>query len=197
MKAPRLSPRDRRTLVAGAAIVAALVLGAKGIPAWLAWTRATRDEAREMVAEAARARASVEGATPTRDSLAVRYKRYLALAPRLLDATTPAGGGAALSSVVAGAAAGASAKVASIQIRADSAGPAAFTRVAVRADVVCDVRGLVAMLAALERGQLLVTVPELAVTSPDPGAGDDRPEMLHVQLLVEALVLNRRTKEAR
>lgn len=174
-----------------------LLLAARGIPAWLGWQRETRAGAAELHAEATRAIASVRGAESTHDSLIAREVRYLALVPGLLDGDSPAAAAAALSSLVSGAAETGGVRVGSLQLRNDSTSRGAFTRVAVRASLVGDIRGLTRMLAALEQGPELLAIRELSVTQPDVAAGDDRPEMLRAELLVEGLVLNKHVRGKR
>jgi len=197
MSAPTLSRRDRRVLLLGVAIVMTLLLGARGIPAWLGWQREARAGAAELHAEAARALASVRGAASTHDSLIAREVRYLALVPGLLEGDSPASAAAALSSLLSGAAETEGVRVGSLQLRRDSTSRGAFTRVAVQASLIGDIRSLTSMLTALEQGPELLAIRELSVTQPDVSAGDDRPEMLRVELLVEGLVLNRRTRGKR
>lgn len=185
-----LGSRDRRVLAVGVLICCTLVIAARGVPALLRWTRAARENALELGAEAARAQGSVDNAKRTRDSLAVRQARYTAISPRLLDGETAAGAGGALASLVSNAAAGANVRLGSVQIRTDTAHADAFLAVRVQADVVGDINGLTTMLAALERGQTLLAVRALSVAQPEIAAGDDRPESLRAELTVESLMPN-------
>jgi hypothetical protein len=141
--------------------------------------------------------ASVRNAESTHDSLLAREVRYLALVPGLLDGDSPAAAAAALSSLVSSAAETGGARVGSLQLRNDSTSRGAFTRVAVRASVVGDIRSLTSMFAALETGPEVLAIRELSVTQPDVGAGDDKPEMLRAELLVEGLMLNKHVRGAR
>jgi hypothetical protein len=188
----RMTQRDRKVLATGAIACAALAAGARGIPALLQWTRDSRGAAAQLVGEEARARASIARADETRDTLTSRNARYLALAPRLLEGESAAGAGAALASILSGAAAVSSVRVGSVQIRADTATHGVFTKVAVSVDLTGDIRGLTAMLATLERGPALLAVRELSITQPEPAAGDDRAETLRADLMVEGLMLTPR-----
>ena len=188
----RLTPRDRRVLTVGAISCAALAMGARGIPALMRWTRDSRAAAAQLVGEEARARTSIARAAETRDTLAARNARYLALAPRLLDGETAAGAGGTLASIVSGAATASNVRLGSVQIRADSTRRGAFTSVAVRADLTGDIRGISEMLATLEKGPALLAVRELSITQPEPAAGDDRAEVLRAEVVVEGLMLTPR-----
>lgn len=185
----RLSPRDRRTLLGGVGAIAAIVALGRGLPAWRRWDAETRAGAAELVAEAARAEASVRDERPTRDSLAARNGRFLALAPRLLEGATPATAAANLSAVVSGVATLSNVRVESVELQSDSGGAGSFRRVAVRASLVGDVRGVMATLAALERGPTLLAIRELAITQTEQAGPEDRAEVLRAQLVVEGLAL--------
>lgn len=188
MTRPGLPARDRRALVIGAATVLLLVLGGKGVPAWLRWTGGARAEASALIAEAVRARESVRNTGTVRDSLAARRPRYEELAPAILEGETATGAAGSLAEQLSNAAAEANVQLGSVQLRADTTSQAAFTRVAVRADFTGDIIGVAAMLYVLEGGAELLSIRELSITQPEPAAGDDRPEMLRVSLVIEGLV---------
>ncbi|MFL5560837.1 MAG: type II secretion system protein GspM [Gemmatimonadaceae bacterium] len=185
-----LSSRDRRVLAIGVLMCFTLVVGTRGVPTLLRWTRETRANATQLSDEAARAQRSVEDAARTRDSLAIRRAQYSAITPRLLEGETAAGAGAVLASLVSSIAAESNVRLGSVQIKADTAHADAFVAIRVHADVIGDVSGLATMLAALERGRTLVAVRELSLAQPDLAAGDDRPEALRGELTVEGLMAN-------
>lgn len=189
-----MSGRDRRALSLGALVIVATLAGARGVPALGAWSETSVASAREVVAEAARAYRGVLEAPVLADTMRVRSERFIALAPALLDGKSAATAGATLASIVSGAAAASDAKLGSVQLRADTAARdssatarRAFTRVAVRASLTADVGGLSRFLLALERGLTLLSIDELSVTQPDPGAESTRPEMLQVEIVVAGL----------
>jgi hypothetical protein len=188
-----LSARDRRTLVVGGALVASLIVLAKGVPAWRTWVAEARADADEQARAAADADALVAHARATHDTLAARNARYIALAPALVAGNTPGEASATLVSVVSVAASAAGVKVGAIQLRpaADTGGQRAFVRVSVHVDVVGDIRGIAAMLAGLEHGPLRLRVRELTVTQPDAAAPADRVEALRTDLTVEGLAMAR------
>ena len=189
-----LSSRDRRALTLGGLGVVAAVVIARGFPALHRWSEASAASAREVAEEASRAERSARGAVALKDTMRVRGERFIALAPILLDGSSPATAGATLGSIISGAAAAADARLGSIHVlpqatRPDSSGgaPRAFARVSVRANMTADVRGLSRVLLALERGPTLLSVEELAVTQPEPAGDGSRPEMLHVEFVVAGL----------
>jgi hypothetical protein len=193
-KGVRLSTRDRRALSIGAIVVAGGVLVGRGLPALRAWSDASIASAGEAVAEAHRVELSVRGASALTDTIQARTARFLTLAPALVDGTSAGTAGATLASLLSGAAATAGAKLGSVQVRTegsvrDSSGARTFPRVAVRASLTADVRGLAKLLVALERGPTLLSIEELAVTQPEPGADGGRPEVLQVELVIGGLAL--------
>jgi hypothetical protein len=194
-----MSARDRRALSLGALVIAATIAGARGVPALREWSATSVASAREVVGEAERARRGLLGADALADTMRARSERLVALAPALLDGKSAATAGATLASLVSGAAAASDAKLGSVQVRADTAvrdssaaARRAFTRVAVRASLTADVRGLSRFLLALERGLTLLSIDELSVTQPEPGADGMRPEMLQVEIVVAGLALTTR-----
>lgn len=186
---PTLSPRDRRVLVVGGVLVAAMLLFGRGLPAYVSWRRAAMEEARLSVDDAAEAERAIRRLKPVLDSLDARRARFVDLAPAVLEGRTPAAAAGSLASLVGGAAAKAGVRVSSVQPRPDSAGPGTFTRVSVRVDAAGDVYGLGAFLAALEGGPELLSVREIAVTQSDPAATPDRVEELRIELTVDGLAL--------
>lgn len=192
-----ISPRERRTLVVGAATVTALLGLGKGVPAWRRWDGLTRAAARETMAEAARARASVERLGVVRESLDARSARYRALTSRFVAGETPATAAGALASVITEWAARSGLTLGAVSVRVDSAAGApprssrgpSLARISVSGDAVGDLAGVTTFLGDLEQGPLLLAVRELALTQPDPAAPGDRPEMLRVEFVIEGLTL--------
>lgn len=189
MRSLTISARDRRVLVFGIASIALVFAVARGLPAWRQWYAETSAFAGQLRGELARAQVSMHRAGVTRDSLAVRKRRLMALLPLLVSGDTPQMAGASLASMLASAATTAGVRLGTVQVRPDSLGRAVFTRVAVRAEVIGDVRGLTAFLSAVERDATLLAVRELSVSQPEPAAPPERAEALRVELTVEGLAL--------
>lgn len=184
-----MSDRDRRTLVAGAAIVIALVLLSRGLPAWRRWDAETRASAAEMAAEAARAESTVRLLPASLDSLQARRERYVALGRGILDGESTAAAGASLASLVSGAAARAGVQIGSVQVRPDTAGAGTFMRIAVQADGTGDLPAITRLLGMLEGGRELLAVRQLSITQPNPGGPAEQPEALRMDIVVEGLAL--------
>jgi hypothetical protein len=104
--------------------------------------------------------------------------------------------GAALASVVSGAAVIAGLELGAISIRLDTTRTNVFSRPSVRGDARGDITGLTRFLAALERGPTMLVIRQLAVTQPEPGAAGDRPETLRIEFTIEGIALERAAMEA-
>lgn len=192
----RLSPRDRRTVMLGAAAIAALVFLSRGVPALREWHSESVAEAAELTAEVHRAESSVRNEAVVRDSQSRRGARFLALGPRLVAGSTPSAAAGTLASFVSGTATLAGVRTGAVTVRQDSTEGGSLTRIVVRASGTGDVRGVTALLRALESGPLLLRVRELSITQPEPAAGNDRPESLRLELVVEGLALAPPTRAA-
>jgi hypothetical protein len=188
-----LSRRDRRTLVIGGSVIGSLVLLSKGVPVWRDWVAASKAGAVEQARAVVEADALVAHAKASRDTLAARNTRYIALAPALIAGNTPAEASATLASLVSSAASGAGVKLGAVQLRpvADTGAARAFVRVGVHADVVGDIRGITTLLASLEHGPARLRVRDVTITQPDAAAPDDRVEALRADLTVEGLAMAR------
>ncbi|HEX6053627.1 MAG TPA: type II secretion system protein GspM [Gemmatimonadaceae bacterium] len=189
MTLENFSARDRLTVIIGAVTIVLLLGGSRAIP-W--WRRAHREVT--VAAADARERLAFEQSLlrserAARDSATARSRRYLALAPRILPGRSPAIAAAELAAMVSGAAQGSGLRVGAVQVQPDTTRLGVFARVAVRAQVTGDVRGVSALLLTLERGPLVLNIRELSLAQLDAGADDTRPEMLRGEMLVEALSL--------
>jgi hypothetical protein len=189
---PTLSDRDRRTLIIGVAVIALLVLLSKGVPAWRRWDAGVRASAGEMAAEAARAERTVRLLPASLDSLEARKGRFIAVGQGVLDGESAAASGAALASLVSGAAARAGVQMGSVQLRPDTASAGTFMRMGVRADATGDLPAITRMLALLEGAPELLAIRELAITQPAPGGPAEQPEALRMEITVQGLALVRR-----
>ncbi|MGH7719650.1 MAG: type II secretion system protein GspM [Gemmatimonadaceae bacterium] len=186
-----VTPRERRTLLAGSCAIVVMIALTRGVPAWREAGRDARASALELRAELGRARESVERMTSTRDTLVARRERLTEAHAGVLAAESPATAAAMLASLISEAASASSVRLGAIQIRPDTAGGPHYVRVAVRADATGDVRGILSLISALERGPVLVSIRELSISQPEPGAEADRPETLRVELLVAGLAMRR------
>lgn len=184
-----MSEGDRRALVAGAAVVVASVLFARGLPAWRRWDAGAHEAAAERAREAARTESIVRTLPAGLDSLQARRARYVALGRGVLDGESTAAAGASLASLVSGAAARAGVRIGSVQVRPDTAGAGTFLRISVRAEGTGDLPAITRMLETLEGGRTLLAVRGVSITQPTPGGPAEQPEALRLELTVEGLAL--------
>lgn len=182
-----LSARDRRTLTIGAVVVGSLFALARGLPALVRWQRGASAEAETLVTDLAMARAGARSMTMLRDSLRARQARLAAMDSAILTGPTPSAAAAQLASLLEDLADEAQVKVSAMQLHADSAATGALVQVGVRMTAVADVYGLLALLRAIEGGNPLLAVRELAVTQPEPAAPSSKPESLRLDVAVVAL----------
>jgi hypothetical protein len=192
MKGIRMSTRDRRALLGGAAALILVLAISRGLPAYLAWQREARSEDAELRRALSSANSVIALSEATRDSTITRGRRVIALAPAILSGDTPNSAGATLAGVLSGAAAQSGVRLGAIQLRSDSLSRDAFTHIGAHMEATGDIRGVAAMLGALERGPTLLAIRSLSITQPDLLAGDDRVEALRVELDVEGVMLNPR-----
>jgi hypothetical protein len=188
--------RDRTTLAVGIVVCGAIVSAGRGIPqlcVWEATHLAAAAEAEQRLAVAATAAgmaASIEGD-------ADRARRQAAAADSsLIGGATPAAAAAALALLLSDRADSTGVALTSESVRADTGFIYGFARARVRLTASADVRGLTRFLARVEGSAHLLAVREMTLSQTDPGAGDDRPENLRIELVVEALVRRTTTEEA-
>jgi hypothetical protein len=188
--------RDRRTLAFGIVVCGAIVGAGRGVP-FLRAREATRlaaaAEAEQRLGAASAAAemaASIEGG-------ADRARRQAAAADSaLIGGATPAAAAAALALILSDRADSTGVAVTSESVKADTGFTYGFARARVRLTASADVRGLTRFLARVEGSAHLLAVREMTLSQTDPGAGDDRPENLRIELVVEALVRRTTTGEA-
>jgi len=185
-----MTARDRRALVWGASVIIAAFVALRVLPGALraasAWH--VRAEARqEALAHTRRLLASVP---QLEDSLRVLLPAVVALAPHLVDGRTPSEASASLASLIALEARRHALSV----VRVDplpGAAAGVFTRVAVHAEFEGDVRGLVAILQAIETGEPILTVESVSVDAPEGASPGGTTERLRIEITVAGYGLPR------
>jgi len=191
-----LSPRDRKTLVAGVLGVVTIVAGGRAIPMWREWDEQARTSAVELSARVSTLENQLRQLPALRDSARVRGARSLAARARLIEAPTAATAGANLATQVTDIADDLGVKVSAVQIRPDTLFRSGYARVAVSLTATGDVTHLADLLTALELSDGLMAVRELTVTPADVLLPDGRPETIRFQLLIEALAVKSDLKNA-
>lgn len=187
-----MSPRDRRALLIGGAVVAAAVLALRVAP-WAA--RAVFDRRAELEASAAlaaRMEDEVRSASHLEDSGAVVRTRLAALAPALLAGTTPAEASADLAGRLAAAAERHRVRVSRTDQVPDSGGADGLRQVRLRVAIESDTRGLLAFLRELSRESAVLLVDSVRTVVADPQVPAGRPELLQSELTVRGWWLDAR-----
>jgi hypothetical protein len=185
-----MTPRDRKALLLGAAVVLGAVLLLRVIPWGVRSVLALRTRTLERVETLTRAQDVLAAAPALRDSLTRALGAVVALAPRLVDGRTAAEASASLSALVSMAASRHQVRLVRLDPLPDSAA-GVFRRVAVHAELEGDVRGLTRFLRAIETGDPLLTIPTLAVLAPDPLGRVPGPEALRAEVDVTGFFLLR------
>lgn len=204
--------RQRRTLLFGGGAVLSILLAGRAVPAWRDALRERRVAAAEAQGQWVTATGALARHVRVRDTLRARQARLDAVAATLVPGTDEGAAGRALAAMVAGAASGAGVRVTSTAVldanprlpgravgepvpRAGHRLPETATddrllrTVAVRVVGAGDVRGVTTLLQTLERGPMRLAVRSLAITQPAVAAGDERPEQLQLEMVVEGLAI--------
>ena len=189
--------RDRRALVVGGIAVAVAVLGLRVLP-W-AVRRLTEAHAvlRERATLLARTREEMASLPTLRDSAAVLSQALVALAPQVLSGSSPAEAGADLSGRMNLAASRAPAKVERLDPLPDSSGDGRLGRVRVHAALETDVRGLIALIRAIDGGDEVLKLDELRVDALEAGTVPRGPEILKIDITVSGWYIRPRSTEKR
>ncbi len=192
-----MTPRDRRALFMGGIAIGLAVLGLRVLPAAVRRVTEVGAVLRERATLLARTRDEMASLPTLRDSAAVLSQSLIALAPQVLSGSTSAEAGADLSARMNLAASRAPARIERIDPLPDSSGDGRLGRVRVHAALETDVRGLVALLRAVDAGDEVLKLDELRVQAPDPGTVERGPEILKVEITVSGWYLKARSIEKR
>ncbi len=156
----------------------------------LAWKRDVRAESEENRLAVQNARAVLGAERRVRDSAAARGRRVIALASLLLSGDTPASASASLEGIISGAAASSNVQLGTLEMKADSITRSEFTRIVVKGSANGDIQGLAHMLQQLEQGPALLAVEELSITQPELNGAADHMESLHMEIVIDGLMLS-------
>ncbi len=185
-----MNPRDRRALVLGGAIVAALALTLRGIPAAEGRLAELHRIALERQATLTRAQAVLESRLAVRDSFEHVVAGIISLAPHLLDGRTAADANASLSGLLALAARRHAVRVLRTEtIEFSDGGTSAFGRATVHVEVEGDINGILRLVRALETADPLLTISSLEISAPSAPAAAGQAEVLHGEVTITGYYL--------
>ena len=180
-----LSTRDRRALLLGITIIAAIVVSARVLPAWRRWQVNEQSAADAAALGLARSRAELLGQRAAHDSLAARWARLNSVRDEWLVGYTPAAAGAALAGDVSNAGERAGVTIGALDIRVDSVGDAVILPVRVQATATGDIQGIVSFLAAIESNRVVLSIRALSIDAADAAAPTNAAEVLRADLTIE------------
>jgi len=192
-----MTPRDRRALLLGGLLVASAVLALRVLPSSVRHVSGAYALLRERVTLLARTFDEMASLPVLRDSAAVLSQALVALAPQVLSGSTAAEASADLVARMNLAASRAPAKIGRLDPVPDSSADGRLGRVRVQAALETDVRGLIALIRAIDGGDEVLRLDELHVEAPDPGAVSRGPEILKVEITVSGWYIKPRVPETR
>lgn len=184
-----MSSRDRRALLSGLLVIAALGIFTRGLPAFQEWRREVAQTAVDLTAESEQARRSLALLSTTLDSLELRRDRLAGSATFLLAGESHSAAAATLAARVSAAAAMAQVRLGSIQVHPDTGASGTFANVSVTADGLGNAGGIGRMLAELEIGPPELAIREWSISQADPVRAMSQQETLRFEFTVGGLMV--------
>lgn len=186
--------RDRRAIGFGVAALIALLLAGRGVPALVRATRDARSEAFAALTEARDAERFVNRLRERAGNADTSTADNDGMHGAMLHAVSGAGLASALEASVEEAADSAGVRLTGLRAATVDTTGGALRRVVADATAECDVEGLATLLAVLETGRPVIRIGRLILVVADVAAPPQRPEVLRVEIQVEAIgVLAART----
>ena len=186
-----MTSRERRALRWGAGVLLAVLLTVRVMPAGLGWFRELRARTTSGAELLARERAQVTSLARLEDSSRIAAAQLVALAPRILNGGSEGEAASDLASRVGQGAEAARVKLLRTDPVVDSGAAGLLRRMALRAELEGDTRGIVRLVAGLEGSAVVLRADRLRVSAPDPLSPVTRPEVLHAELTVHGWYLAR------
>jgi hypothetical protein len=183
--------RDRRALALGGLAIALALGGLRGLP-WL-WSHMSKahDEALARRELLHRAEADLRTLPALQDSAKRLTEGVIGLAPRLLAGASSSEAIAGLSGHLTHLGIAHQARLDRTDPVPDSTAAGDLRRVSMDAVFESDVRGLAGLLAGFATAQPVTNLTRLRVTAADPTATGRGPEVLRIEVRVEAWYLDR------
>jgi hypothetical protein len=186
-----ISPRDRRTLIFGGALLSLLIGVFRGLPAWRHWS-GQRAEARvELRRRLVFARNARRVLPALRDSVTARRMRLAALNEHVIAASTPSTAAAILGALIERISDAAGVKVNALELRPDTMARRTSMPITLRLNGEGDVASLGKFLTTVDEHDQPMTVRELSVSQSDPVPSGGRPELLRFEVVIESVALPR------
>lgn len=184
-----MTPRDRRALGLGAAVILGAVIALRVLPP--VWQRVTAAEARlaALRMSVERGRADLSAFKALEDSTTQLVETVRSLAPWLVAGRSSSEAAAALAGHLSHVAVTQRTRLERSDLVADSARAGDLRRVTLDATLEGDIRGLTGTLGALASLAPVTEVTRLWVTAPDPGQATAGPELLRIELRIRGWYL--------
>jgi len=185
-----LAARDRRALVIGVVAIGGLVIGLRGVPAWVRWRTEVRATAAEAITQEQRVDAVIAGFSQSLDTLGSRIGRLRKLGPAFITGATPTEAASTLAGLVGEMARSSLVRLDAIELHVDSSGgPTAMPRVRLEAQATADITGLATLLRSLEKGPTLLAVRRVSIRPQSVESPSNQVETLAIHFTVEGLAL--------
>ena len=191
-----MTPRDRRAVTLGLALVGLGVLALRVVPYGATQVQALRDRVMDDAATLATARRQVAGAAGLEDSARLLRKRLDGLASALLSGRDGAEAWIDLSGRIGRAASRHGVTLIQAAPQPDTGKVGLLRRLTATAQIQSDLRGILAMVAELERDTVVLLVSELRISAADPRALATVPEILQAELYLRSWFLPRASDRA-
>ncbi|MGQ0646692.1 MAG: GspMb/PilO family protein [Gemmatimonadaceae bacterium] len=180
-----LRARDRRALLLGLLVIGGLWAALRGVPWLAAWRAREIDRAVALRAQASRAAVVLAQVARPAGTLAASAG-FDAL---VFQARTLAEASSELAALITEHAEAMGVQLSVLEPRVDSAQNSPLSRVRVRCEGQSDIAGVAGLLALIESEERVLRVPRLAVVASNPQDEDTVPELLRIEIVVEAMVL--------
>lgn len=186
-----MTPRDRRALVLGAAVILGAVIVLRVLPPVWQKVAAAQDRLVALRLYVERGRADLRAFKALEDSTTQLVESVRSLAPWLVAGRSSSEAAAALAGHLSRVAVTQRTRLERSDLVADSARAGYLHRVTLDATLEGDVRGLTGTLGALASLAPVTEVTRLWVTAPDPGQTTAGPELLRIELRIRGWYLSR------
>jgi hypothetical protein len=194
----RISKRDRRVLVVGAAAVTCILLVGRAVPSLMAFTSEHRRRSDALVARAARTEWLAHNADALNRALERSRGELARHDSALVAGETASAASANLAQVVSDAVAETDARLGAIRADGDSgAAPGEVAHVVAHASITGDLQTIATVLRLLEEGPRMLAVSELSIAATQPNVPHDQVEQLQAELVIDGLYRPSSGKAAR
>jgi hypothetical protein len=189
MSEGKMSAKDRRAVVVGVSVIVAALLLVRGIPAYRGALTDTRDRLASERDALARERAAVTAASRNPQLQHLADSAMRAATPRLFEGRDDVMASAELVTYLSGLTRQNRVLLQDAQTRPATASPSGVRTLHVDIRAESDLRGILALLQALERGGKLVRIDRIDISRNPRGMSDPGMEVLSLAASLSAFAL--------